>query len=218
MIKINRSLRAWTPLALAVACGALALLWPDWLDELRAQGYLSPPETTITSGPSGTTTQTSVTFTFTGSDDVTPVGSLLYASRLEPLESSFSSFSSSTSRSYSDLTAGDYTFHVKARDGDINTDPTPATQSFTVTATVLVANFTNGNDAAFNSRVYLWNPSTSAGVVTVRVFTLPPIGGLAQELTDTPLNLGTLGATERGPVAFRHRLSTGLALSVLPMT
>ena len=39
MIKINRSPRAWTPLALAIACGALALLWPDWLDELRAQGY-----------------------------------------------------------------------------------------------------------------------------------------------------------------------------------
>ena len=40
MIKINRSLRARIPLALAVACSALALLWPDWLDELRAQGYV----------------------------------------------------------------------------------------------------------------------------------------------------------------------------------
>ncbi len=50
-------------------------------------------------------------------------------------------------------------------------------------STVLVANFLNGNDAAFNSRVYLFNPSPSAGNVTVRVFTLPLIGGLAQELT-----------------------------------
>ncbi len=33
--------------------------------------------------------------------------------------------------------------------------------------TVLVANFTNGNDSAFNSRVYLWNPSESAGSVSV---------------------------------------------------
>ncbi|MFB3078251.1 MAG: hypothetical protein ACE1Y4_09605, partial [Lysobacterales bacterium] len=47
MIKINRSLRARTPLALAIACGALALLWPDWLDELRAQGYLSPQNLTV---------------------------------------------------------------------------------------------------------------------------------------------------------------------------
>jgi len=58
--------------------------------------------------------------------------------------------------------------------------------------TVLVANFMNGNDSIFNSRVYLWNPSESAGSVTVRVFTLPITGGLAQELTTTPLDLGTL--------------------------
>ena len=68
----------------------------------------------------------------------------------------------------------------------------PSTSS--VNPTVLVANFMNGNNAAFNSRVYLWNPSTSPGDVTVRVFTLPLTGGLAQELTSTPLALGTLGA------------------------
>ena len=60
--------------------------------------------------------------------------------------------------------------------------------------TVLVANFTNGNDAALDSRVYLWNPSPSAGAVTVRVFTLPLSGGTAQELTGAPLDLGLLGA------------------------
>ena len=60
--------------------------------------------------------------------------------------------------------------------------------------TVLVANFVNGNDAELNSRVYLFNPSQSAGGVAVRVFTLPLMGGTAQELTVTPLNLGSLGA------------------------
>jgi len=62
----------------------------------------------------------------------------------------------------------------------------------TGSTTVLVANFTNGNNAFLNSRVYLWNPSESAGSVTVRVFTLPIAGGLAQELTTAPLDLGTL--------------------------
>ena len=62
-----------------------------------------------------------------------------------------------------------------------------------VSPTVLAANFTNGNNSVFNSRVYLWNPSTSAGEVTVRVFTLPLTDGLAQELTTTPLLLGNLG-------------------------
>jgi len=60
--------------------------------------------------------------------------------------------------------------------------------------TVLVANFVNGNDAALNSRVYLFNPSASAGNVTVRVFTLPVTGGVAQELTEAPLSLGALEA------------------------
>ena len=63
-----------------------------------------------------------------------------------------------------------------------------------VSPTVLAAHFMNGNSAFVNSRVYLWNPSASAGEVTVRVLTLPAAGGTPQELTGTPLNLGTLGA------------------------
>lgn len=42
--------------------------------------------------------------------------------------------------------------------------------------TILVANFMNGNNAFLNSRVYLWNPSQSAGSITVRVYTLPRSG------------------------------------------
>jgi len=67
----------------------------------------------------------------------------------------------------------------------------PSTPS--ASPTVLVANFMNGNTDLFKSRVYLWNPSNSPGEVRVRVFTLPPNGGLAQELTLTPLFLGSLG-------------------------
>ncbi len=60
--------------------------------------------------------------------------------------------------------------------------------------TVLVANFVNGNNAFFDSRVYLWNPSPNFGELTVRVFTLSAKDGTPQELTDTPLPLGILGA------------------------
>jgi len=48
--------------------------------------------------------------------------------------------------------------------------------------TVLVANFMNGNNTAFNSRVYLFNPSTNPGNVTVRVFTLPLKDGTHRSL------------------------------------
>ena len=57
--------------------------------------------------------------------------------------------------------------------------------------TVLVANWVNGNSRVLASRIYLWNPSTSAGQVTARVFTLGRNG--ASNLLGT-VNLGTLEA------------------------
>ena len=78
--------------------------------------------------------------------------------------------------------------------------------------TVLVANFMNGNDAALNSRVYLWNPSLSAGSVTVRVFTLPLTAGVAQELTTAPLDLGTLGAESARNIKLVEDILTPLGI------
>ena len=83
--------------------------------------------------------------------------------------------------------------------------------------TVLAANFMNGNDAIFNSRVYLWNPSTSAGEVTVRVFTLPLGEDLAQELTPTPLVLGTLEARSALNIKLAEDILVPLGVS-LPYT
>ncbi len=83
--------------------------------------------------------------------------------------------------------------------------------------TILSAEFMNGNNGAFNSRVYLWNPSNSAGDVTVRVFTLPLTGGLAQELTPTPLPLGTLEARSALNLKLAEDILTPLGIS-LPYT
>jgi hypothetical protein len=95
----------------------------------------------------------------------------------------------------------------------------PILDQFTVSPseTILIANFANGNNAALNARVYLFNPSQSAGVVTVRVFTLPLIGGLAQELTSTPLNLGTLEAKSALNLKLAEDILTLLGLP-LPYT
>ena len=92
-----------------------------------------------------------------------------------------------------------------------------STVSYAQTETVLVANFTNGNNAAFNSRVYLFNPSPSPGEVTVRVFTLPPSGGLAQELTTTPFSLGTLEARSALNLKLAEDILTPLGI-ILPYT
>jgi hypothetical protein len=92
----------------------------------------TPPNTSITSGPSGAITVSSASFTWTGSDNLTPTGSLVYAYRLDPLEPSFSAFSSATSKTYTGLASRTYTFYAKARDQVGNEDPTPASRSFAV--------------------------------------------------------------------------------------
>jgi len=92
----------------------------------------SSPDTAITSGPSGSITYNDVTFTFTGSDDVTPTFDLMYSFKLEGYDTNWSSYTSSTSRSYKNLPNGSYTFQVRARDQIGKVDPSPAFISFAV--------------------------------------------------------------------------------------
>ena len=91
-----------------------------------------PPETTITAGPAGTIGYNNVSFTWTGSDDDTPAAQLVYSHTLEGYETSWSTWASSTSKPYTNLPDGDYTFKVKAKDQAGNVDQTPAERSFTV--------------------------------------------------------------------------------------
>jgi hypothetical protein len=91
-----------------------------------------PPDTSITSGPVGAIGVSSATFSWTGSDNVTPTPNLVYAYRLDPLEASFSAFGSATIKSYSNLANGNYTFYVNAKDQASNQDPTPASRAFIV--------------------------------------------------------------------------------------
>ncbi|MEW5766291.1 MAG: triple tyrosine motif-containing protein [bacterium] len=90
------------------------------------------PETTITEGPKGITPQTTITFTWTGSDNNTAAKDLVYAYFLEGKETGYSSFSSQTTKTYTDLPLGNYAFRVKAKDKDGYEDTTPAERSFTV--------------------------------------------------------------------------------------
>lgn len=90
----------------------------------------TPPDTAIVSGPSGTTPDTTVTFTFNGTDAVTPPASLEFAWRVAG--GAWSSFSAETSTTIAGLAQGPHTFEVKTRDLALNEDPTPAASSFTV--------------------------------------------------------------------------------------
>jgi parallel beta-helix repeat protein len=94
----------------------------------------TPPDTSITSGPSGTIDYDDVSFTWTGSDDTTPTPDLTYSFKLEGYDSDWSSYSSSTSKNYNDLGDDSYIFKVKAKDMAGNIDPTPAERLFNVEA------------------------------------------------------------------------------------
>jgi hypothetical protein len=79
--------------------------------------------------------------------------------------------------------------------------------------TILVANFVNGDTTIVNSRVYLWNPSNAAGNITVRAFTLPLTNGLQQELTTTPLFVGTLGPKSALNIKLAENILTPLGMT-----
>ena len=121
-----------------------------------------PPDTTITEGPSGTITANSATFIYMGTDDVTPAEGLVYATYLQGYDSGWSSFNAATSRSYSNLPDGTYTFQVIARDQAGNEDPSPATQTFEVNYTAQP-----GGVLQFSSSAY--SASESGGSVTITV-------------------------------------------------
>jgi hypothetical protein len=92
----------------------------------------SPPNTEILTGPEGSIMETTVTFTWTGADDKTSTENLRYSFKLEGKDSSWSSWTSDVSKTYADLSDGEYIFKVKAKDTAGNIDPTPAEQSFTI--------------------------------------------------------------------------------------
>ena len=80
--------------------------------------------------------------------------------------------------------------------------------------TVLVANWVNGNSSFLASRIYLWNPSTSAGQVTARVFSLGRTG--SSWLLGT-VDLGTLEALSARNIKVAEDILTPLESFEIPM-
>jgi glucose/arabinose dehydrogenase/PKD repeat protein len=88
-------------------------------------GDTTPPETTITSGPPATTTATTAAFAFSASESGSTFACSLDSGAFAPCMSP---------QSYSGLAPGTHTFQVRATDVAGNVDPTPASQTWTVTA------------------------------------------------------------------------------------
>jgi hypothetical protein len=95
------------------------------LDSSGTSGDTTAPETTITTGPSGTVTTSSASFTFTSSEAGSTFGCSLdgapYTSCTSPA-------------SYTNLTNASHTFAVRATDPAGNTDGSAASSTWTVNA------------------------------------------------------------------------------------
>jgi hypothetical protein len=85
------------------------------------------PDTTITSGPTGTITVNSASFAFTSTESGT------FECKLDGPGTATGTYAACSSpKSYSSLANGSYTFSVRAKDAATNLDATPATRAFTV--------------------------------------------------------------------------------------
>jgi uncharacterized delta-60 repeat protein len=85
----------------------------------------TPPDTTITSGPGATTTGPAATFQFVSSEASSSFACRVDGAAFAPCGSPHTTAT---------LAAGAHTFDVRATDPAGNTDPTPATYSFSVAA------------------------------------------------------------------------------------
>lgn len=95
---------------------------------------LVKPDTWITSVPASTSSTRDVTFTWSGSDDITASGDLTYSYLLSSADPEWSSYDTETLRTYSNLPNGTYTFKVRSRDEFGNVDNTAAEVTFAVDA------------------------------------------------------------------------------------
>src|SRR5215213_1951604 len=144
----------------------------------------TPPDTTLTGGPSGTTSSSGATFHLSSSE-----GTASFECRLDagPLETC------SSPVTHSGLAEGAHSFSVRSTDAAGNADPTPATRSWTIDATVPAVTLSTPADASSTNDAtptFAGSAGTAAGdydTVTVKVY-----GGAGA--TGTPVQTRTVSA------------------------
>jgi len=92
---------------------------------------VTPPETTFASTPPDPSAGRTATFSFLGTDDLTPTFLLEYECRIDSTDEE-AWVECASPWSFSNLTSGLHTVQVRAIDEGDNVDPTPATHTWTV--------------------------------------------------------------------------------------
>ncbi len=130
----------------------------------------TPPNTQITGGPLSVTRLTSADFTFTSTEP-----NSTFAFKLDG--GVFTSCA--IPKSYNNLAAGSHTFQVQATDQAGNSDPTPASYSWTTDTIAADTNITSGPTGTItvNSATFNWTGSDNVtpAVNLVYAYRLDPI-------------------------------------------
>lgn len=114
------------------AAGNTSIFSEEWTVAIDG----TPPEVSISSGPSGPTNDDTPTFGFGGTDDRTESGDLLFSYRLDDRGwSEYSNDTSVTLGGETGLDEGPHTLYVRARDLAGNVTEEPAEISFTIDTT-----------------------------------------------------------------------------------
>lgn len=87
---------------------------------------------------------------------------------------------------------------------------------WTLNGTVLIANFQNGNSNLFASRMYIFNSSSSGGVITARVWTLP-VAGSTEALLGS-VSLGSIGAAAGRNIKLAEDILANIVGVTVPYT
>jgi hypothetical protein len=160
----------------------------------------TPPETNITSGPSGRTKDYTPTFTFSGSDNLSQAANLRYSYQVDGgAWSAYSSETSVTLGGASGLPEGSHTFYVKAKDEAGNEDQSPTQRSFRVDTTQPIVTGTTPSvttgvgrgtnlTATFSEKMR----PTSINTSTFKLFKVNS-GGTQTQITDVVVSLSADG-------------------------
>jgi DNA-directed RNA polymerase specialized sigma24 family protein len=148
-----------------------------------------PPETTITGGPSGATSETSASFHFSSDDP-----SATFECKLDG--GSWSGCNSG--KSYASLSRGGHTFRVRAKDESGTVDPSPAKRTWKVDTSAPNTTITSGPNSSTGAASATFTFSASESKVTFQC----RLDGGAWQACSSPKRYGAL---HKGAHLFRVR-------------
>ncbi|NVM20461.1 MAG: hypothetical protein HWN68_01600 [Desulfobacterales bacterium] len=169
----------------------------------------SAPITSFVTVPPSVSEDSSVSFSWTGSDDVSHTSNLFYQYKLDGVDSDCSAWTPDTSKAY-DLPNGTYTFWVRGKDAAGNINEAPASYDFVVNAAPTVVSAVRVDKSVWASRVTLEMP-TEAIHPTDTFVLLPEHSGMSDfELVPVRIHR----ADEIVPCGANEMVATELGLTV----